>query len=715
MKRSLPRLGLFLTLALAWIAGSSGGSLAASSEAFASNAVTARIISAQDGVPPGAETLSAGLDLALVDGWKTYWRSPGEVGIPPQVDWSRSENVADIEMQWPAPERFTAFGIENFGYSGAVVLPLKITLKEPGKPVLLAGEVKLLVCSDVCVPQSFELVLPLPQGAAIDSTSAGRISTFLARVPREGDKTGITKAIASVDEKQTVLTVELTSPDGFQDPDVFAELGAGTALGKPDIRLGDGGRRLWARIPILTVKTDLYHDPILTVTDGLARALTLSPDLVDAPPKPPFNLDQLVPGLGQLAWISIIAVLGGLILNVMPCVLPVLSIKLSSAIKAQGRDRRSVRLGFLFAAGGVMAFMWVLAAALFVLQQLGFAIGWGLQFQNPVFLALMFLVLAAFSANLFGLFEFRLPSGLQSRLANAGGPGGYGADFATGFFGAVLATPCSAPFLGTAIAFALGGRGIDILIVFSALGLGLALPYLLFAALPGLVSFLPRPGRWMIWLKSALGLLLLGTALWLLWVLTGVAGLLAAAVVTGLTVVLILVLSTPAAPSRARRLSIPLLVALPLFSAGFLATSPPTTQVGAAEKITWIDFDRGEIARRVSRGEVVFLDVTADWCLTCKANKALVLERDPVLSALRANGVVPMQADWTRPDDRISQFLEANNRYGIPFNAVYGPAAPSGIVLSEILSANEVLDSLERARDLNAGLGGQTGMLAIDQ
>ncbi len=208
---------------------------AATSESFTSTSVTATLISVQNGVPPGgAETLSAGLDLVLAEGgWKTYWRSPpGEVGIPPQVDWASSTNVAEVEMLWPAPPmRFTAFGIENFGYSGSVVLPLQITLERPGEPVTLAGAVNLLVCSEVCVPQTFELSMSLQQGTGIDTLSASRIGTYLARVPNEGTLNSITEAIASVDPpEQTALTLQLQSTTAFVAPDVFAELGgAGTA------------------------------------------------------------------------------------------------------------------------------------------------------------------------------------------------------------------------------------------------------------------------------------------------------------------------------------------------------------------------------------------------------------------------------------------------------------------------------------------------------
>lgn len=401
----------------------------------------------------------------------------------------------------------------------------------------------------------------------------------------------------------------------------------------------------------------------------------------------------------------------------MPCVLPVLSIKLSSAIKTHGRGPQSVRAGFLAAAGGVMVFMWSLAAILYLLQQLGFAVGWGgLQFQNPAFFwrscssywqcsRPAFLACSSFHfrQRYNHAFLERAACPVMAQISQQV------------FFGAVLATPCSAPpFLGTAIAFALAGRGIDILMVFTALGgLGLALPYLLVAAVPGLVGILPKPGRWMLGLKLVLGLLLLGTALWLLWVLMGVAGLLATTVVTVLALMLLVVLARrPLPPSPPQALSVVLLIVLPMVAAEGLVRQAPSAKENGVGGIHWISFDRSDIARRVSRGEVVFVDVTADWCLTCKANKALVLERDPVLSALNAENVTAMQADWTRPNEMIARYLEANNRYGIPFNAVYGPAAPTGIVLSEILSSDDVLSAVQAAGGAKEGL---TSSLVFDQ
>ncbi|MEN8841269.1 MAG: protein-disulfide reductase DsbD domain-containing protein [Octadecabacter sp.] len=669
---------------------------AVQSEQFSSPPVNARLISAQDGIAPTTQTLSVGLALELGEGWKAYWRSPGEVGLAPEIDWRASENIADVTFLWPAPERFTAFGIENFGYHDEVVFPVQIALERPGQPVELNANVQILVCSDLCVPLEFDLLLSIPQGTGIDQASADSIAEFSARVPVEGADANIATSGSFLNAELTEATFEFTSPIPFDAPDIFVELGDGTALGKPDIRLGDQGRTLWAQLPILAVNEASLTIPTVTITDGVQRALTVVTDAAIVSPAPPFDRARTSPDTFDLIWIALIAFVGGLILNIMPCVLPVLSIKLSSAVKSASRPKAQIRAGFVAAAAGVMAFMWSLAAVLYVLQQFGLSVGWGIQFQSPVFVVLMFTLLSVFAANLFGLFEFNLPVALQTRLGNAGGRGAsLRADFFTGAFGAVMATPCSAPFLGSAIAFALAGRGMDIAIVFTFLGLGLASPYLLIAAAPQMVSALPKPGRWMAVFKFVLAGLLLITALWLMFVLWGVAGAVQTVTVALLVLALILMLTFGKRGSLFQLAGVAVLAVLPLVSISILGRTE--TSAPSVEKIAWIAFDRGDIARRVSQGEVVFVDVTADWCLTCKANKSLILEREPVLTSLQNGTVTPMQADWTRPDDTITRYLENNNRYGIPFNAVYGPAAPDGIILSEILSTDAVLDAIAQA------------------
>lgn len=654
--------------------------LAGTSERYDGAALSARLVAVENGVAPEAGSVSAGLVVEMEPGWKTYWRTPGEVGLPPELDWSASDNVQEAELLFPAPTRFTAFDIENFGYGDRVVFPIRIALDRPGQPARLHMQARLLVCEDICIPEDFTLTLALPAGAGIDPDAAAMLADALARVPQEAADTDLTLEAAHLSED--ALTVALAKPSGFRAPDLFPELGE-AAFGKPEIRLSDTGNRLWARFPALYLPDD-RPDLRLTATDS-GFAATLPAPLSDTPPAAPEA--RVDPGL---LWTALIAVLGGLILNVMPCVLPVLSIKLVGAVKKAEKGQARVRSGFLLSAAGIISFFWVLGAATYALQSAGHAVGWGLQFQSPVFLTTMIAILVIFAANMAGLFELSLPSALQSRLSVAGG-GGHLGDFATGAFAAVLATPCSAPFLGTAVAYAMSGGALEIAVIFTALGLGLALPYLAISAVPRAVAFLPRPGRWMLGLRMLMGALLALTALWLFFVLWGVAGWPLTAIVAGLMALILVLLALPRLPGRAALVTATAALAIALPSLSNPAPEAPTAVT------RWADFNTGSISAHVAEGKTVFVDVTADWCLTCKANKALVLDRDPVASLLVSDGIVAMQADWTRPDPSISAYLERFNRYGIPFNAVYGPAAPDGIPLPELLSSDAVLTALDQA------------------
>lgn len=673
---------------------------AASSPVHESKVLTARVVTAENGVPAGSETISAALQLELKDGWKTYWRSPGEVGIPPHIDWSGSANIEHVEFFWPAPSRFRAFGIENFGYSKAVAFPLQIRLADPGAPLTPKAKVNLLVCSDICVPDSFDLALTLGPGSGIDAEAASIIAAASKRVPESAGQAGIHFESGAISDDRRQLVLSLRSDAPLRDPDVFPEMGM-ASFGAPDIRLGNEGRRLWASFPLLAVPEE-GAELKLTLTDG-ARAATVPAALAGQIPVAPYTVQPGGASAGRLLWILLLALLGGFILNLMPCVLPVLSIKLGSAIKSGARADRPLRVGFLMSAAGVMSFVWFLAAATIVAKMVGLPVGWGLQFQNPFFLIAMIAVLAIFAVNLFGLFEFGLPDGLNQRLATGAARKGYYGDFAAGAFAAMLATPCSAPFLGTAIAFALASGPVDILMIFTALGAGLALPYFSVAAMPGLVRLLPRPGPWMIWLKSVLGLLLVGTAAWLIWVLAGVANSTTAITVAGLLLAAMLLAGSPAAiVARGFRLGLAgslVLAALlmPLALPDNVTAAAPPPEAHPAKGIPWQRFERAAIPRLVAQGKLIFVDVTADWCITCKANKSLVIERGAVAARLSSPGVVPMVADWTKPNDEISRYLERHGRYGIPFNVVYGPKRPVGVVLGEVLTAEAVLDAFRQA------------------
>jgi suppressor for copper-sensitivity B len=398
-----------------------------------------------------------------------------------------------------------------------------------------------------------------------------------------------------------------------------------------------------------------------------------------------------------------LALLGGLILNLMPCVLPVLSIKLLSVVSHGGRGRRSIRVSFLASAAGILFSFLVLAAGALALKAAGLAVGWGIQYQQPAFLSAMALLVTLFACNLLGWFEIPLPAWLGGLAGPGGSSGGgghsLGGHFATGAFATLLATPCSAPFLGTAVGFALARGPLEILLIFGMLGLGLALPYLAVAAFPGLAGRLPRPGPWMVVLRRILGLALAGTAVWLLTVLAAQVGatgaLLAGGLLLGVGLLFFLGgrLRGPVLAASVSALALAA-VALPV---GIGATARPEPAPAAAATGDWRPLDPAEIGRLVAAGKVVFVDVTADWCITCQVNKKLVLERDEVAERLDSKAVVTMRGDWTLPSDEITAYLTGYGRYGIPFNAVFGPGAPDGTLLPELLTVETVLDALDAA------------------
>jgi suppressor for copper-sensitivity B len=404
------------------------------------------------------------------------------------------------------------------------------------------------------------------------------------------------------------------------------------------------------------------------------------------------NAPPAAPPAALLAMLAV-ALLGGLILNLMPCVLPVLAMKLASVVTLDAARARDVRRAFLATAAGIVSAFLLLALALVGLKLGGEAVGWGLQFQQPWFLAGMALVVVAFAANLWGWFEVPLPA----LLSDIGGSRKLAGSFATGVFATLLATPCSAPFVGTAVGFALAQGPLQILAIFAALGVGLAAPYLAVAAFPGAARLLPRPGPWIGILRKLLGLALAGTAAWLVWVLAGQLGVVAAGTLAAALAVLaggLFALRKSQAP-RGRVALVASVLLLALFLPPKLGYVPERTAEISA--IAWQRFERGAVDAAVAEGKTVFVDVTADWCVTCQVNKRLVLSRGEIVAKLSSDGVVALRADWTRPDPRIAAYLAEFGRYGIPFNAVYGPGEPGGLALPELLSAEAVLGALGQA------------------
>jgi suppressor for copper-sensitivity B len=615
------------------------------SQLFRSPQSTAQVVSAVQGTGDLA-AIPLALHIVLQPGWKTYWRSPGDAGYPPQIDVAGSTNVARAELMWPVPHRFQLFGLQTFGYGDEVAFPLMVTPQRPGAPITLKAKLRYLVCEQICVPQDSDLALDLPSGEAMPSSFAPLVNRFTSLVPKGGERLGWNVEHVAIDQQSQLIVDVSSTGEVFSAPDVIVEGAPHFYFGPPKVELSSDRRRAQLAVPVERLGKGpevTASDLTLTLLDG-ARGVetTARPVAITAAP-------HLASWSGMLPILAI-ALLGGLILNIMPCVLPVLLLKLTGVLDLARRERGHLRAAFLATAAGIVSSFLVLAGGLAALKAAGASVGWGIQFQQPAFLALMAIICLLFAANIWGLFQIPMPAfvGRAALASDARVGNDHAKSFFTGVLATALATPCSAPFVGTAVGFALARGPTEILAIFLALGLGLAIPYMAVATAPGLVRLLPRPGAWMRWLKGVLGISLVATAIWLMSIIGLQTGILSASVTTG----------------------------------------PGTS---------WTAFDEAAIADHVARDQVVFVDVTADWCITCQANKKLVIDRGPVAERLGAHGVVAMKADWTRPDPKIADFLGRHGRYGIPFNIVYGPGAPAGIVLPELLTDDAVLAALDRA------------------
>jgi len=671
-----------------------------------------RLIAAQPTAGDGAARL--GLEFELKPGWKIYWRSPGDAGFPPSLEWQGSGNLKQAKLEWPAPERFSVLGLETLGYKKQVVFPIAAEAETGGQAMDLRAQLRYLVCDEICIPYSADLALNLPAGSADPGPFAHTISRYAAKVPGDGARHGLELLTLGTwkTEHGAMLRLQVRSQTPLSAPDVFMEGPAGLTYGKPKVLLSATGTDAWLDVPVGGFDaleegekaTLVRRSFTATLVDG-ARGAEAALTAVDAAPGAPLS-DSAEPKTDKptLVLMLLFALLGGLILNLMPCVLPVLSLKMLSLVKHGGGEPRDVRLGFLASAAGIVATFLVLALSLVALRAGGTVIGWGIQFQQPWFLTLLVLLVTLFACNLWGFFEVRLPGFISDMGEHAAHVHGLGGHFLQGAFATLLATPCTAPFLGTAVGFALAGSTFDILLIFAALGVGLALPYLAVAALPTLATWLPRPGAWMVRLKAVLGLLLAGTGVWLVFVLAGVTGWQGAGVVAGGAVIATGILfAAHRTQGPGLKLSAPGLALV----AAVALSAPAWTDTGAksgagpgesaALKALWQPFDLAQIPALVADGKTVFVDVTADWCLTCQVNKGVVMTRAPVMARLGGKGVVAMQADWTRPSDAIARYLASFGRYGIPFNAVYGPKAPKGIVLPELLTESAVLEAFDAA------------------
>lgn len=672
------------------------------------------------------DSLLLGLETELQPGWKIYWRSPGDAGLPPKLTPEPDSSLSQLDMNWPVPHRFQTYGIDTFGYKEHVLFPVRAAVADPGQPQRIHTNVSFLICEEICVPGKATVGLDLPAGPASPSFEAPLIEEALLMVPDQGQRyamglTAVSFVAGPKDAMAPVLTLQVSSREALSEAlDAFVEAPQGWRFERPQITFADEARsavlRMQGSPQFASVDPLGLEDLAVTVADGLrafeapTETLTLlastpeSASLARQKPTPPGALVAAGASGGLTLLLTMLgtALLGGFILNLMPCVLPVLSLKVLSVVKAQSMPLHQARLGFLATAVGIIFSFLLLGAGAIALKLAGTAVGWGMQFQQPLFLLFMIALLIFFALNLVGLFELPLPAALAG-LGNVG-TGASGASgqslighFFTGAFATLLATPCSAPFLGTALGFALTRGSGEILLIFAVLGLGMAAPYLLIAAFPGVARVLPKPGGWMLWLKAIMGLALLGTAIWLLSVLQLQLGWAASLTAAAMIVVAAGLFALRLLPRLAR---LPALVpSLPLVALLALPTffSPIASPDVQASSKGYVPFNLTAVEASVQQGQTVFVDVTAQWCVTCKINKLRVLETDEARALFAKNQVQMQQADWTNHSDEIANYLASFQRFGIPFNVVYGPSAPSGIVLPELLSYEAVERAITQA------------------
>lgn len=535
---------------------------------------------------------------------------------------------------------------------------------------------------DWLIPTALDLTLPEGWSEAEVSYPEGAMKTF-----------GFTEEPISIYEGRVVMLARTTAPEGisgtgpvtaslrYQACDDSSCLPPVTTEARLELSLGTPG--------------EPTHPEIFAA--GVANgALTGQGEPAEDAAGTPLSAART-----SLVWVLFLGFFGGVLLNAMPCVLPVLSLKVFGMIESANQGRRHVVVGSLATAAGILASFWALAGAALAARAAGAAVGWGTQFQHPGFVTFLTVVVVLFCLNLWGLFEIPLPQSL-ARVASQGPNEGLAGHFASGLFATLMATPCSAPFLGTALGFALSQKALVIFTTFTAIALGMALPFLVLAVAPGTARLLPKPGIWMTHVRTAMGFLLAGAAVWLLYVLSGQVSPEGLAFIELALLVLALFVwlgSQVASRTWAKRLAG---TAVALAAVGTIALAvqadrlEPTVATAGQGLIQWVDFDRQEAEERAAEGQLVFVDVTADWCLTCKVNERVTLETDAVATAFGRHDVLPMKADWTNRNDAIGDYLAEFGKAGIPFYVLYRPGREPH-VFSELLTKSSVVGAVEEA------------------
>ena len=695
----------FLTLLLAWMLA---GALHA--QPVKADHVEAELVTAADAVQPG-QALTVALRLKHDPLWHTYWQVPGDSGLPTRIEWQLPAGWSAGPLQWPVPKRLPIGPFMNYGYEGETFLLTELTPPpgvKPGAEAVLRGRADWLVCREVCIPGGADLQLTVPVRSEVQTTRwAASIALARSKVPKPVQ---LAQAQATVELPRVRLAFQ---PDGdVRKLEFFPLDEARIEAAAPQHLRREGDAQALYLQAASTASQDFKALRGVVVVNGGPGSAGGWAGAIDVPlvagsvaaigSAPVVNAATITIGAALLG-----ALLGGLLLNLMPCVFPVLSLKLLALVQhdreddAAHRPHASLRLHGLAYTAGVLATFLVLAAVLLALRQGGAQLGWGFQLQTPWVVVVLSLLFFAIGLNLLGAFEFTFGSRLASSAAAQRLQGNtLRGSVATGALATVVAAPCTAPFMGAALGYAITQPAPMALAVFAALGFGMALPYLLLTGFPALLARLPRPGAWMERFKQAMAFPMFATTVWLVWVLAQQIGVDGATLVLGAIVLLGLAGWALGLAQRGARVFRWLAVAAGAAAAYVGVTAavaelaaPPASAAQQRGSLQWQAWSPLEQRKLLSQGSPVFVDFTAAWCVTCQANKRLVLNAARVEQAFADKRVVLLRADWTQRDDAITHELARFQRNGVPLYVLYDRAGRPRI-LPELLTERTVLDAL---------------------
>ena len=713
------------------------------SEVVRTDQVQAKLLAhAPQGVPIGqtpeaaaAQPVWVGLQITHAPEWHTYWKNAGDSGMPTELQWTLPPGVMAGDIAWPLPKKIPIGHLANYGYEGTVLLPVPLIITPEYKPGVLADalDVKLkatwLVCRKECIPQDGEFALKIPLRS---STALNGAAFDAALKSQPADVAGAHQVALKDDGKRLAVRVAGLPADVRGQPlELFPESPGVVVTAATPAKPGEPvGARSWSQhwdgdvwtadVPVSPERADSPEKMTLVLVAGergwraeapvagawpaLALPAGVSPALEAAlkananagANAPPPAAPTAVPAT-TFVWALLGALIGGLVLNLMPCVFPVLAIKVLGFTQ-HADDRRAHRTsGLAYTAGVVLSFL-ALGALMLALRAAGQQLGWGFQLQSPAVVAALTVLFTVIGLNLAGVFEFG--SFLPSRLATLEARNPVANSFLTGMLAVAVASPCTAPFMGASLGLAVGLPALQALLIFAAIGLGMALPYLAASWWPAVARLLPKPGAWMDTFKKFMAFPMFGTAVWLLWVLGQQTGIDGAGALLALLVVLALVLWALGLTGRTRIV----LASFSIAAGALLASAIGPNVIKMAEAATpvaetpgarWQPWSAERVQTALGAGQPVFVDFTAAWCVTCQYNKKTTLASAEVLSAMDAAKVQTFRADWTRRDAAITAELQKLGRSGVPVYVLQAPGqAP--VVFSEILSVTEVKDALGR-------------------